>query len=70
MELQQLLGAIYSPTKTIQVDLLNENNLLLISFALPGYECLDDFLLDDVVQKIEISTVSKLVITIDTSHNE
>ena len=70
MELQQLLGAIYSPAKTIQIDLLNENNLLLISFALPGYECLDDFLLDDIVQKIEITTVSKLVITIDTSHNE
>lgn len=69
MELQELLGAIYSPTKTIQVDLLNENNLLLISFALPGYDCLDDFLLDDVVQKVEIPAVSKLIITIDTSNN-
>ena len=69
MELQNLLGAIYSPAKTIQIDLFNENNLLLISFALPGYDCLDDFLLDDEVQRLEIVSLNKLNITIDTSHN-
>ena len=69
MELQELLGVIYSPTKIIQIDLFNENDLLLISFALPGYDCLDDFLLDDEVTKIEILSLTKLEITIDTSQN-
>ena len=69
MELQELLQAIYSPNKIIQIDLFSENNLLLISFALPGYDCLDDFLLDDVVSRIEIVSLNKLNITIDTSHN-
>ena len=69
MELQNLLRAIYSPTKTIQIDLFNENNLLMISFALPGYDCLDDFLLDDTVTRIEIVSLTKLNITIDTSQN-
>lgn len=69
MTLENLLGVIYSPTKTIQIDLFSENNLLLISFALPGYDCLDNFLLDDIVSKIEIVNLTKLNITIDTSLN-
>jgi len=69
MELQNLLKAIFSPAKIIQIDLYNENNLLLISFALPGYDCLDDFLLDDEVKRLEIVNLNKLNITIDTSLN-
>ena len=40
---------------------------LLISFLLPGYECLDDFLMDDEVKKIEIVNTTTINIVIDTS---
>lgn len=43
---------------------------LLISFLLPGYECLDDFLMDDEVTEIEILNSTSINITIDTSKNE
>ena len=68
MELQGLLKAIVSP-KTVTINLFDENDLLLISFGLPGYDCLDDFLLDDEVTKIEIVTLYNLNVTIDTSNN-
>ena len=68
MELQGLLKAIVS-TKTITINLYDENDLLLISFGLPGYDCLDDFLLDDEVLKIELVTLYNLNVTIDTSKN-
>lgn len=68
MELQGLLQAIVSP-KPITVNLFNENDLLLITFGLPGYDCLDDFLLDDEVTKIEIVTLYNINVTIDTSNN-
>lgn len=68
MELQGLLKAIVS-TKTVTINLFDENDLLLISFGLPGYDCLDDFLLDDEVLKIELVTLYNLNVTIDTSKN-
>lgn len=42
---------------------------LLISFLLPGYDCLDDILMDDEVKKIEIVNTTTINITIDTSRN-
>lgn len=66
--LEGLLKVI-SSEKTITVNLYDENNLLLISFGLPGYDCLDDFLLDDEVTKLEILNLYNLNITIDTSQN-
>ena len=64
--LEGLLKVITSQ-KVITVNLYNENDLLLISFGLPGYDCLDDFLLDDEVTKLEITNLYNINITIDTS---
>ena len=66
--LEGLLKVIKSD-KTITVNLYNESDLLLITFGLPGYDCLDDFLLDDEVTKLEIINLLTLNITIDTSKN-
>jgi hypothetical protein len=66
MELQGLLKAIVS-TKTVTINLFNENDLLLITFGLPGYDCLDDFLLDDEITKFEVKNLYEFNITIDTS---
>lgn len=68
MELQGLLQAIVSQ-KTVTINLFDENDLLLISFGLPGYDSLDDYLLDDEVIKIEIINLYTINITIDTSKN-
>ena len=69
INLEGLLKVIVSG-KIMTVNLFNENDLLLISFGLPGYDCLDDFLLDDEVKKIELVNVTNVNITIDTSNNE
>lgn len=69
INLEGLLKVIVSG-KVMTVNLFNENDLLLISFGLPGYDCLDDFLLDDEVKKIELVNVTNVNITIDTSNNE
>lgn len=66
--LEGLLKVI-SSTKDITINLFDENNLLLITFGLKGYECLDNFLCDDEVIKIEIINIATLNITIDTSNN-
>lgn len=42
---------------------------LLITFLLPGYDCLDDFLMDDEVKAIAIINATTINITIDTSLN-
>lgn len=68
ISLEGLLKVIKSE-KIISINLYNENDLLLITFDLPGYDCLDDFLLDDEVTKIEIINMNKLNVTIDTSQN-
>lgn len=44
-------------------------NLPLITFILPGYDCLDDFLLDDEVTEIEIVNPKVINVIIDTSDN-
>jgi hypothetical protein len=67
--LEGLLKVIVSQ-KIITVNLYDENDLLLISFGLPGYDCLDDFLLDDEVTKLEITNLYNINITIDTSTDE
>jgi hypothetical protein len=69
INLEGLLKVIVSG-KVMTINLFNENDLLLISFGLPGYDCLDDFLLDDEVKKIELVNVTNVNITIDTSNNE
>lgn len=66
--LKGLLSVIDSE-KDIKVNLFSEEGLLLITFVLKGYECLDDFLEDDEVTKIEIVNNTTLNITIDTSNN-
>ena len=47
----------------------DEANLPLITFILPGYDCLDDFLLDDEVVEIEIVNPKVINVVIDTSNN-
>ena len=42
---------------------------LLITFLLPGYDCIDDFLMDDEVKSIEIVNSTNINIVIDTSLN-
>lgn len=43
---------------------------LLITFLLPGYDCIDDFLMDDEVKSIEIVNSTNINIVIDTSLND
>ena len=42
----------------------------LITFLLPGYDCIDDFLMDDEVKSIEIVNSTNINIVIDTSLND
>ncbi len=66
--LEGLLKVIASE-KVITVNLYSENDLLLITFGLPGYDCLDDFLLDDEVLKLEITNLYNINVKIDTSND-
>ena len=70
--LEGLLKTIVS-TRPITINLYEEvvgsDPELLISFALPGYECLDDYLMDDEVKAISIVSTTVINITIDTSLN-
>lgn len=66
--LQGLLSVIDSD-KIITVNLFDENDLLLISFGLPGWQSLDDFLCDDEVIKVKINNLTNLDVKIDTSGN-
>ena len=66
--LEGLLSVIES-TKPITINLYNEENLLLITFVMSGYDCLDDFLCDDEVKKVKIVNLNTLDVTIDTSLN-
>lgn len=62
-------------TKPVTVNLFakaateEEENQALISFLLPGYDCLDDFLLDDQITSIEILSLQSFNIVIDTSED-
>ena len=70
--LEGLLKTIVS-TRPITVNLYKEEtdeetpDVLLITFLLPGYECIDDPLMDDEVKKIEIVNTTTINIVIDTS---
>ena len=66
--LEGLLKVIKSD-KDVTVNLYDENNLLLITFILNGYNCLDDFLMDDEVLSLKLVSLNKIDITIDTSKN-
>ncbi len=72
--LEGLLSVIDS-SKSITVNLYQQGlegstgDLLLISFGLPGYDCLDDFLLDDEVTKIVIKSANAIDVTINTALN-
>lgn len=66
--LEGLLKVIQSD-KIITVNLYDENDLLLITFGLPGYMALDDFLCDDEVTKVIIKSLTSMDIYIDTSKN-
>ena len=68
MELKGLLQALVSK-KTITINLFDEKGLLIISFNQPGYDALDDYLLEDIVTKIEIVNLFCLNVTIDTEPN-
>ncbi len=67
--LEGLLSVIES-TKPITVNLYDENDLLLITFNLPGYKSLDDFLCDDEVTKIVLKNLYTIDVYIDTSKNQ
>jgi len=61
--LSGLLSVIESQ-KVITVNLFDENNLLLITFNLPGYACLDDALEAREVASIKINNVTNIDITL------
>lgn len=63
MTLESLLTAIRS-TKSINVNLYDNADLLLISFVLPGFESLDPNLLSQEVKSIELPAVNALKITL------
>lgn len=76
--LEGLLKTIVS-SKTVTVNLyhmvqedpeVEPVKTLLITFLLPGYDCIDDFLMDDEVKAIEIVNSQTINITIDTSLND
>ena len=63
-----LLSTIVS-VKPITVNLYDQNELLLITFLLPGFAALEDVLEQDPVTKIEIVNMQTLNVTIDTTGN-
>lgn len=76
--LEGLLKTITS-TKSITINLyhmvqedpeVEPVKTLLITFLLPGYDCIDDFLMDDEVKSIEIVNSTNINILIDTSLND
>ena len=63
MTLQSLLEAFRSDKK-IFVDLYSNDNLLLISFNLPGYESVSAELLARDVKSVELPAVNSIKITL------
>ncbi len=71
--LKGLLQTIVSPNKTVTINLyhmVEDVKTALITFLLPGYECIDDFYMDDEVKEIEIVDSRTINIVIDTSLND
>jgi len=64
--LEGLLSVIKS-VKPITVNLLNEEGLEIITFILPGYKALDNFLEDDEVLEVELVNLGNIKVKIDTS---
>ena len=64
MKLIDLFQAIESKLP-ILVQLLDENNLLVIKFELPGFDALDDYLLEKTVNKLEIVSSNSLKIKLN-----
>lgn len=69
MTLESLFQAIVS-VKTITINLYDSNDLLLITFGLPGYDALDDYLLDRKVKAIEILTLTSLNVRLAEQEEE
>lgn len=67
--LEGLLKVIKSGSKTITVNLFNEEGLLIISFGLPGYPALEDTIEDDEVLEVEIVNLFTLNVKIDTTQD-
>jgi len=63
MILESLLAALRSEKK-IFVDLYSNNNLLLISFNLPGYEAVSAELLAKEVKSVELPAINTVKITL------
>lgn len=59
-----LLSVIESE-KTITVNLFDENDLLLITFSLPGYPCLEDALEERIVAKVKIKSLTTIDVTLE-----
>ena len=59
MNLENLLSVLKS-SKTITVNLYDENDLLLISFGHPGYDALDDDLLVRDIRELEFLTLANI----------
>ena len=66
--LKGLLSVIES-TKPITINLYDENDLLIITFGLPGYSALEDTLEADEVTKIVIRNLYTLDVYINTANN-
>ena len=66
--LEGLLSVIKS-VKPITINLLNEEGLEIITFILPGYKALDDFLEDDEVLEVELVNLGNIKVKIDTTNN-
>ena len=64
MKLMDLFQAIESKMP-ILVQLFDENDLLIIKFELPGFDALDDYLLEKTVNKLEIISASSLKIKLN-----
>lgn len=66
--LKGLLQVIDSP-KPVVVNLLDENDLLIIKFELPGYAALEDELEAAEVTLVKINNLYNLDIKINTNSN-
>lgn len=68
INLKGLLSVI-TGDKPITINLFNEKNILLITFAQPGYKMLEDIYEEDPVTRVELKNIATLNVTIDTSAN-
>lgn len=62
-----LLSVIESQ-KVVTVNLFDSNDLLLITFSLPGYTHLDDELEDTEVEKVRINSLTNIDVVLKASN--